>query len=799
MITNTELEYKGNLYPNHIIKFKRDTDKFYFTSENGVILEITVLRNSAIRFRYATEEVFQPDFSYAISPDGSRGYNKLEATETKTEYLISTSKITVLVDKKTMRTQISDLEGNIINEDELGFHWEENYEYGGNSVKMSKITQTAESFYGMGDKATHSNLKGKRVSNWVTDSYAYSKDQDPLYKAIPFYVGLHNDIAYGIFFDNTFRTNFDFAHERRNITSFWADGGEMNYYFFYGPAMSKVVRAYTDLTGTPEIPPLWALGFHQSKWSYFPESNVKKIAAKFRALKIPCDAIYLDIDYMDGFRCFTWDKKKFPDPKAMIQDLAEDGFKTVVMIDPGIKVDKDYWVYQEALKNDYFCKRGDGPLMRGKVWPGECSFPDFTNPKVRKWWAGLYKELMSETGAHAVWNDMNEPAIMEVPSKTAPLDTRHDFDGHPCSHRKAHNIYGTQMVRATFEGVKKYVYPKRPFVITRAAYAGAQRFCSTWTGDNVATWEHLWIANVQVQRMCMSGMSFVGSDIGGFAEQPNGELFARWIQLGVFHPFFRVHSSGDHGDQEPWSFDKEVTGIVRKFIELRYQLLPYLYTMFWKYSNENIPMLKPLVYFDQEDHQTHFRTDEFIFGDQILVCPIQEPNAMGRRMYIPRGKWHNFWTGEVVDGGMEKWVPADIDKIPIFVKEGAIIPKYPVQQYVGEKVIEELILDVYFKLGVENSSVYEDGHDGYDYTKGNYSLRNFKLNGKKNELIIQQYKNGAFITSYSSFKINLIDLPFAIKEIEVDNEIVPLKDLIQNGNNAIQVTKEFTVLHIVGK
>ena len=799
MITNTELEYKGNLYPNSIVEFKRDSDKFYFTSGNGVILEITVLRNSAIRFRYATEEVFQPDFSYAISPDASRGYNKLESKETKTEYLIITSKIKVLVDKKTMRTQISDLEGNIINEDELGFHWEENYEFGGNSVKMSKITQSAESFYGMGDKATHSNLKGKRVSNWVTDSYAYSKDQDPLYKAIPFYIGLHNNIAYGIFFDNTFRTNFDFAHERRNITSFWADGGEMNYYFFYGPEMSKVVSDYTDLTGTPEMPPLWALGFHQSKWSYFPESNVKKIAAKFRSLKIPCDAIYLDIDYMDGFRCFTWDKKKFPDPKAMIQDLYKDGFKTVVMIDPGIKVDKDYWVYQEAIKNDYFCKRGDGPLMRGKVWPGECSFPDFTNPKVREWWAGLYKELMSETGAHAVWNDMNEPAIMEVPSKTAPLDTRHDFDGHPCSHRKAHNIYGTQMVRATFEGVKKYVYPKRPFVITRAAYAGAQRFCSTWTGDNVATWEHLWIANVQVQRMCMSGMSFVGSDIGGFAEQPNGELFARWIQLGVFHPFFRVHSSGDHGDQEPWSFDKEVTNIVRKFIELRYQLLPYLYTMFWKYSNDNIPMLKPLVYYDQEDTQTHFRTDEFIFGEQILVCPVQEPNALGRRMYIPKGKWHNFWTGEVVEGGMEKWVAADIDKIPIFIKEGAIIPKYPVQQYVGEKDIEELILEVYYKYGIERSAVYEDAQDGYDYTKGSYSLRNFKLNGKENELIIQQFKNGTFITPYKTFKLNLIDLPFKIKEIEIDNEIVPLKEIKLNGHNTIHVTKEFTELHIIGK
>ncbi|WP_373017941.1 TIM-barrel domain-containing protein, partial [Muriicola sp.] len=620
-----------------------------------------------------------------------------------------------------------------------------------------------------------------------------------LYKAVPFYIGLHNNIAYGIFFDNTFKTHFDFAHERRNVTSFWAEGGEMNYYFFYGPAMSRVVRSYTDLTGTPELPPLWALGYHQSKWSYFPESRVKQIASKFRKLKIPCDAIYLDIDYMDGFRCFTWDKTKFPDPKRMIKELNKDGFKTVVMIDPGIKVDRDYWVYQEAVKNDYFCKRADGPLMSGKVWPGQCNFPDFTNPKVREWWAGLYKELMSEVGAHAVWNDMNEPAVMEVPTKTAPLDTRHDFDGHPCSHRKAHNVYGMQMVRATYEGVKKYVYPKRPFVITRAAYSGTQRFSSTWTGDNVATWEHLWIANVQVQRMCMSGMSFVGTDIGGFAEQPNGELFARWIQLGIFHPFCRVHSSGDHGDQEPWSFDAEVTKIVRKFIELRYQLLPYLYTAFYRYYKESIPMIQSLVYFDQDDHQTHFRTDEFIFGEQILVCPIQEPNAKGRRMYIPRGRWYDYWTNETLVGGTEKWVDADIDKIPIFIKEGAIIPKYPVQQYVGELKLEELQLDVYYKNGIESSMIYEDAEDGYDYVKGEYSLRNFKLIGKEKELILQQFKDGNYVTSYETFKLNLMGLPFKIKSIQLDNEAIALKDVKMNGSNTLHVTKEFSVLHILGK
>ena len=341
--------------------------------------------------------------------------------------------------------------------------------------------------------------------------------------------------------------------------------------------------------------------------------------------------------------------------------------------------------------------------------------------------------------------------------------------------------------------------PKRPFVITRAAYAGTQRYSSTWTGDNVATWEHLWIANVQMQRMSMSGMSFVGSDIGGFAEQPNGELFTRWIQLGVFHPFCRVHSSGDHGEQEPWSFDSDVTDIVRKFIELRYQLLPYIYTMFWRYSKQGVPMLQPLVLFDQEDAQTHFRTDEFIFGQQILVCPIQEPNAQGRRMYIPRGNWYNYWNDEIVDGGKERWVEADIDKIPLFIKEGAMIPKYPVQQYVGERTIKELLIDVYFKIGKESSTVYEDEQDGYDYKKGRYSLRNFKLHGKENELIIQQFKDGTFITSYETFKLQLHGLPFKIASVAVDNELVSLDDIKLNGNNVIELSKEFTQLHIKGK
>ncbi|MFH7019178.1 glycoside hydrolase family 31 protein [Flavobacterium sp. FlaQc-47] len=799
MITNTSLEYKGDLYPSKIVSYEHEGDTIFFHTANKVILKVTILRDSLIRFRFTTKGYFSNDFSYAIDKTQLHGYNFLELTEEETYFQIRTSKVKCNIQKIDLRLSIYDLNDLLILEDELGFHWEESYEYGGNIVKMSKSSKDGECFYGLGDKATQMNLKGKRLENFATDQYAYQKEQDPLYKVVPFYIGLQNKQSYGIFFDNTFRTFFDFCQERRNVASFWAEGGEMNYYFIYGPQMQDVVTTYTDLTGKPELPPLWVLGYHQCKWSYYPESKVKEITSKFRELKIPCDAIYLDIDYMEGFRCFTWNKDYFPDPKRMVAELAEDGFKTIVIIDPGIKIDKDYWVYQEALEKDYFCKRADGPYMKGKVWPGECNFPDYTNPAVREWWAGLFKELISDIGVKGVWNDMNEPAVMEVPNKTFPMDVRHVYDGNPCSHRKAHNIYGTQMARATYHGVKRFTYPKRPFVITRSAYSGAQRYTSSWTGDNVATWEHLWLANIQVQRMNISGMGFTGSDIGGFAEQPTGELYARWIQLGVFHPFCRTHSSGDHGNQEPWAFDEEVINITRKFVSLRYQLLPYLYTMFWQYIEEGIPMLKPLVYYDQDDTQTHYRNDEFIFGNQILVCPILEPNAVGRRMYIPRGEWYNYWTNEFTTGGREVWIDTKFDEIPVFIKAGAVIPKYPVQQYVGELEFDELTLDLYFKNGKEKSVVYEDAQDGYDYKKGRYSFLSFRTIGKEKELIVQLHKEGKFDTPYTKYKINLIGLPFKVTEIEIDNEKISFDRFSFEENNFLIVDKEFNELHIVGE
>jgi len=799
MILNTELEHKGNLVPARIVSYRKNVDSLFFTCANNVVLQLTVRRDSVLRFRYSTSGNFEPDFSYAISKYASRGYNQLDVVEEKETYKVTTKKLICHISKADLRVAIFDSADNsVLCEDELGFHWEESYQFGGDIVKMSKSSHDGESYYGLGDKPVDINLKGKRFENWVTDSYAYTKETDPIYKAIPFYIGLNHKKAYGIFFDNSFRTFFDFCRDRRNVTSFWAQGGEMNYYFIYGPEMSQVVSRYTDLTGKPhQLPPLWALGYHQCKWSYYPEKKVMEVANKFRQLSIPCDAIYLDIDYMDGFRCFTWNKEYFPDPKRMVSELTDIGFKTVAIIDPGIKIDSNNPIFKEGLEKGYFCKRADGPYMKGKVWPGECYFPDFTNPKVREWWAELYKELIEDIGIKGVWNDMNEPAVMDVPGKTFPDDVRHDYDGNACSHRKAHNIYGMQMARATYQGLKKYSYPQRPFVITRAAYSGTQRYTSTWTGDNVATWEHLTIANIQTQRLAMCGFSFVGSDIGGFAEQPTGELYARWIQLGAFHPFFRTHSSGDHGDQEPWSFGKSITKIVKKFIELRYQLLPYMYTAFWRYANEGIPMLKSLVLFDQNDVHTHYRNDEFVVGEKILVCPVTEPNARGRRMYFPYGDWYDYWTHELVEGGQELWVDADLDSMPVFVKAGAIIPKYPIQQYVGEKKIEQLKLDVYFNLGKDDSQLYEDSHDGYDYIKGRFSHRIFTLTGKQNSLTLQQVKTGKHFSSYETMEIKFIGLPFKIASVELNGEAYDHKSNKTNGSSIIFPT-DFSDIVITG-
>lgn len=790
-VDSNQSPHNPEFYPGKVLSVNFQKKTFLIECSNQVSIQLTILTDDIIRFRYGIDNVLEKDFSYAIAKQFKPQITSLDTAESEDTYIIQTETLDIEINKHNSAISIKNKDGQLINQDEKGFHWEDNPKYGGHIVEMSKTIQDTECFYGLGDKPVKSNMRGRRFRNWGSDVYGYQKDQDPLYKNIPFYMAVHNNLAYGIFFDNSFESFFDFGNERRLTTSFWAHGGEMNYYFINGPQLMDVSAKYVKLTGAPEMPPMWALGYHQCKWSYQPESQVREITSKMRELSIPCDAIYLDIDYMDGFRCFTWDSEKFSQPKKMVADLKEQGFKTVVIIDPGIKVDKDYAVFQDGIKNDVFCRRADGPFMKGKVWPGDCYFPDYTNPKVRKWWIDLFKELIEDVEIAGVWNDMNEPAVMEVENKTFPNDVRHDYDGNPCSHRKAHNVYGMQMTRATYKGVKKYSGDRRPFLITRSCYSGIQRYSSGWTGDNIATWEHLWVANMQCQRLSISGLSFIGSDIGGFIDQPSPELYARWIQIAIFHPLCRTHSSGDHGDQEPWSFGERTLDIVRKFIELRYQLLPYLYTSFYQYIRDGYPILRPLSFIDQADQNVLYRDDEFMHGDHILVCPVVEANSKGRYVYFPKGEWYNYWSGEMVKGGDQQWVDAPLEIMPLFIRAGAIIPHYPVQQYVGEKNIDQLTLMVYFKDSqVIKSEVYEDAGEGYDYQKGIYTLKTFTQDSTDTAVTIKQDISGHYKASYGTYKLIFVGLPFEVKDVKGIGTI-QTSEINQKGHFEVVVDASF--------
>ena len=783
--------------PTAIANYNIDGQCIYIRSKNDIELQITVHTNDIIQLKYILEGDQPSDFSYAIDPDFSSSYPDFAIRETDKNIEIVTHKLICRVSQKDMKVSFINTEESILCEDAKPFLRKDSIMKGITDVKVTHEAPEGTTYFGLGDKITKNGLRGEHFTNWNTDSYAYELEEhrDPLYRSIPFYYAINDDgNAYGIFLDNTYRSHFDFDSNGKNTTSFGAEGGTMNYYFIYGPEPTSVSQRYTKLTGTPGMPPLWGLGYHQCRWSYYPEDQVRKLAKTFRDKQIPCDALYLDIDYMDDYRVFTWNNDLFPDPKKLISDLKEQGFKTIVMIDPGIKVDEDYEVYQQGLENDYFCKRPDGELMIGPVWPLRTVFPDYTHPEVRDWWGGLHEDLFTEKGVSGVWNDMNEPAVFEVKAKTFPDDIRHHFEGDQASHKKAHNIYGMQMARASYNGIKKHNPDKRPFLLTRANFSGGQRYAALWTGDNIASWEHLHHALEQCVRLSISGYSFVGTDIGGFVEQPSAELFTRWLQLGIFHPLFRNHTMGYNVDgaaavkedqveqqklqsdanQEPWTFGQKYTDINRSVIELRYRLLHYLYTAFYHYVERGTPILRPTTFAHATDPNAATSHNTFLFGDKILVAPIIKKGARGRKTYLPSGYWYDYRTCKLLEGGQTHKVNAPISEIPFFVKAGTVLPLREVMQYTEEREPKLLELNVYYGTQVSESYLYEDQGEGFTHNEGDYrhTAFHFKSNPQKNTAQLTAERNGFFLPKYQTAKINLIGWPSKITNINIDGQQV---------------------------
>ena len=697
-----------------------------FRNSQGLV-SVSILAPDVVRVRMTHGASFGPDYSYAVvktdwpSPQA-------EFAGTKQAETIRTADLEVRVQLSPFRITFYDRAGRLISKDSEGMAWD------GSRVRCWKWMPEDEHYFGPGEKGDDLDKRGHAYEMWNTDAYGWGPTTDPLYVSIPFFLALRAGRAYGIFFDNTYRTSFDMGKEFSDRYSFGAEGGEINYYFLNGPDPKQVLERYTDLTGRMTLPARWQIGYHQSRYSYYPESMVRFIADNFRERHIPCDALFLDIHYMDGYRIFTWDKSRFPDPAKLLSDLRRQGFRVVTIIDPGVKVDANYWVYQQGLAGNDFVRMPDGKVYVGKVWPGDASFPDFTWDRVRDWWGSLYKGLIQD-GVAGFWNDMNEPSIFDVPSKTLPLDAVFYDRGLHSPHAKVHNVYGMLMSEATRDGILKYRPNERPLVITRDTYAGGQRYAAVWTGDNSSTWAHLRLSLPELMNMGLSGLALVGADIGGFALSPSPELYTRWLETGVFYPYCRTHTEFGSRNQEPWSYGNRREQINRQSIELRYRLLPYFYNVFHRSAETGLPVMRALLLDYPDDAKAVATQDEFLLGDDLLVAPVLKDGEVSRSVYLPKGEWYDFWSRRRYAGPVEIRADAPLDRIPVFARGGAVIPTQQVVEYTDQAPINPLTLEVY-PQGDSSRDYYEDDGLSYDYRKGGYLEQTFTVKTDGNRITV---------------------------------------------------------------
>jgi alpha-glucosidase len=594
------------------------------------------------------------------------------------------------------------------------------------------------SLYGTGQVAGPLLRNGFVTETWNLDAFGYGLDAKNLYTSQPWVLAVReNGTAFGVLADTTERCEIDL----RDGITFRAVGSQFPVIIIDRATPQAVMEGLAELTGTIAMPPRWAVGFHQCRYSYNPDSRVKEVADEFRARSLPADVIWMDIDYMDEYRVFTFDQEQFPDPKELNAYLDSVGFSNVWMIDPGVKAEEGFFVYDSGTEHDAWTKKADGTVFNGEVWPGVCVFPDYLNKDVRTWWSGLYADFMAYD-IDGVWNDMNEPAVFNVESKTMPEDNLHNADvalGGPGTHARYHNVYGMQMIRATREGVMAANPNKRPFVLSRANFLGGHRYGATWTGDNSATWEHLDMSIPMSINLGLSGQPFVGPDIGGFAYNGDGELYARWMGFGTLFPFSRSHTAKGNIDKEPWSFTPEIEATSRRALERRYRLMPYIYTLFHMSSTDGTPIAMPTFFADSKDLALRSEDDSFLLGNDLLVSANVTPES-DRAAVLPRPingvAWAKF-DFESFDGGRDS---KDSDLPDLYIRPGSIIVTAPVTQYFGDRPDQrdEITLIVHLDAnGEATGTLYEDAGDGMEYMMGEYLLTTFNASSNGGKVTVE--------------------------------------------------------------
>jgi alpha-glucosidase len=678
------------------------------------LVQITALAPDLFRLRIARGESFDQRPSWAVSKTDWPAH-KTDIHQAGNELIVTTTKGKLTFNLKTGDWSLSDASGHTAFESSPGST--------GFQVTKAGVTLNLadnESLFGLGETTGTYNKRGLIRELWNIDVLGHTKSIYPslrsLYVSIPFVVSLRNGRAAGLFWDNPARQLWDMGQTRLDKWQITAASGEIDLYLFLGPQVSDVAARYTELTGRIPLPPLWALGYQQCRYSYETAKRAEEVAKDFRNKKIPCDVIYLDIHHMDGYRVFTFGKT-YPKPRQLISKLAKEGFKVVTIVDPGVKDDPNFGVLKRGIELNAYVKDPQGKKdYIGRVWPGKSRFPDFLRQNVREWW-GCEQARLLGLGVAGFWNDMNEPANFALPTKTLPEGCPHNTDFGLMHHSEAHNLYGMQMARASREGALAHQPDQRPFIISRAGYAGVQRYAMVWTGDNSSVWDHLNDAIQMFLNLSVSGLAFCGGDVGGFLDNCTPELLVRWTQMGTFTPFFRNHTNTKTIDQEPWAFGPKVEAICRSYIELRYQLLPYLYNLFVEAHRNGTPIMRPLFWHYQEDPIATASGDQFLLGKDLLVAPIVRQGAVARSVYLPQGEWFDFWSGEKHVGGRHIVAEAPLEKIPLYFRAGAIIPMAAVRQYVGQKPVHTMNLHIW-PGGNDTLNWYEDDGSSMNYTKG---------------------------------------------------------------------------------
>jgi alpha-glucosidase len=752
----------------NVVKLTPSTGKnrFIYSYEltNG-FAEVSFYNATSVRVRI-TKQKTTNDFSFAIENPEVQADFTVASTKTANADEYTTDAVKVSVQTKPFRVNIYNKAGKLLCGDEatLGVSWF------GNQVSCYKTLHADEKFIGLGEKTGGINRRGNFFYHWNSDVPGYATNADPIYSTIPFFIGIHSNVTYGIFFDNSHKSYFNFGGGAdEELFHFGADDGEMNYYVFGGSTVAQIIKDYTALTGRTPMPPLWSLGFQQSRWGYDSQQQLLDIAQNFRSKKLPADVIVSDIPYMDNYKVFTWNPKGFPQPKAMMDQLKSLGFDMVTIIDPGIKIEKGYKAYDEGLALNHFAKYPGGKVYTGHVWPGRCHFPDFTKTATQEWWGKNFKEGYTDIGIRGFWNDMNEPAAW---GREFPNVIEFGDGNQKKTLFTVKNAYGLLMSKATALGTKKLMNGQRPFVLTRAAYAGIQKYSAQWTGDNVASDEHMLLGFRLLNSMGVSGIPFTGMDIGGFIGNPSPELFVRWMSLGVYSPLFRNHTHIGYNYREPWLFGEYNTVKIRKILEQRYRLLPYLYSSFYTAHQTGLPInrMLPIQYtYDNKVYDGKYE-NQFLFGDNMLICPV-ESNKQLAEVYLPGNTpWFRLSTEEIYEGSKQYTVAAPIDDLPVFVKAGAIIPMQSVIQHTKEKGDGILHLHVWKGNGQSSFVYYEDDGETYNYERGSFYKRTISYDAVQDKISFTP-KEGSYTSKFDKVQLVLhgfdnAEEPLAVKLID---------------------------------